>query len=129
VLGRTDKEEAQSQSASENFESHDLPLEHSDFYPAGGSINDCQLHNVLLRPMQSSALEIIIRARKKSIDESRVTTAAIVAPTGSGKDLLPLALARCCKGTSVVFVPYVFASSNTFVHHIILHLIRASGIC
>jgi hypothetical protein len=60
-----------------------------------------------LRPLQRTALEVILRARHKSVEESRVTTAAIVIPTGAGKDLLPLALAHCCKGTSVLFVPYV----------------------
>jgi hypothetical protein len=31
----------------------------------------------------------------------------VATPTGSGKDLLPLAVSHLLKGTSVVFVPFV----------------------
>jgi hypothetical protein len=73
----------------------------------------CMPHGfVELRPFQQQALEIILRARRTGVMENRVTTAAIVGPTSAGKDLLPLALARYCKGTSVLFVPHVCVSQN-----------------
>ncbi len=60
----------------------------------------------VLRPVQQEALRIIQQAHRIGKQQVRTATAAIVTPTGTGKDLLPLALAHCLKGTSVVFVPY-----------------------
>lgn len=56
-----------------------------------------------LRPVQADALTIIHDISRR---ERRIATAAVITPTGSGKDLLPLALARALKGTSVLFVPF-----------------------
>lgn len=60
----------------------------------------------VLRPVQQEALRVIQQAHRIGKQQLRTATAAIVTPTGTGKDLLPLALAHCLKGTSVVFVPY-----------------------
>jgi hypothetical protein len=55
-----------------------------------------------LRPCQLEAINLL-----QSVDiKTSMATAGIVLPTGSGKDLLPMALARLNKGTSVVFLPY-----------------------
>jgi hypothetical protein len=77
-------------------------LDHAD-----GDFEDFHMPGVELRPFQVSALDVILRARRTGVTQNRVATAAIVAPTSAGKDLLPLALARYCRGTSVVFVPHV----------------------
>jgi len=55
-----------------------------------------------LRPSQIEALKLL-----QSVDTAtRMATTGIVLPTGSGKDLLPMALSRLNMGTSVVFLPY-----------------------
>ena len=58
------------------------------------------------RPNQKEALDIIEQAINLSQQEHRLTTAAIVVPTSSGKDLLPLALSKFTRGVSIMFVPY-----------------------
>jgi hypothetical protein len=60
----------------------------------------------VMRPVQQEALRVIQQAHRIGKQQVRTATAAIVTPTGTGKDLLPLALAHCLEGTSVVFVPY-----------------------
>lgn len=62
---------------------------------------------VELRPIQREAMDAIWHAHVISNRERRIATVAIVTPTGSGKDLLPLALSQCTKGTAVVFQPFV----------------------
>jgi hypothetical protein len=59
-----------------------------------------------LRPVQADALGKIKEAHDIVRRENRLATAAVITPTSSGKDLLPLALARALKGTSVMFVPF-----------------------
>jgi hypothetical protein len=58
------------------------------------------------RPNQKEALDMIEQAVILSRKEHRLTTAAIVVPTSSGKDLLPLALSIYTRGVSIMFVPY-----------------------
>jgi ATP-dependent helicase YprA (DUF1998 family) len=58
------------------------------------------------RPHQQEALDLITQAVNLSQQERRLTTAAIVVPTSSGKDLLPLALSKFTGGVSIMFVPY-----------------------
>lgn len=114
LLSQTDEEEAQTAGDEllELLDNHEEPPQRSDLQLDVEFIHDCQLPDgfVALRPLQRTALDCVLRARAESVAEKCVTTAAIVIPTGAGKDLLPLALARCCKGTSVVFVPYVCVS-------------------
>ena len=62
---------------------------------------------VELRPIQREAMDAIWHAHGISKRERRIATVSIVTPTGSGKDLLPLALSQCTKGTAVVFQPFV----------------------
>ena len=60
----------------------------------------------VLRGDQQEALTVIGSAFGKIAALKRLTTAAIVTPTGSGKDLLPLAWSMKTGGTAIAFVPY-----------------------
>jgi hypothetical protein len=60
----------------------------------------------ILRGDQQEALKVIGSAFDKIAALKRLTTAAIVTPTGSGKDLLPLAWSMKTGGTTIAFVPY-----------------------
>jgi hypothetical protein len=55
---------------------------------------------------QLTSLETIDEARAMCSSEHRIATAAIVTPTGSGKDMLPLVWARMHKAVSIIYVPY-----------------------
>jgi hypothetical protein len=55
---------------------------------------------------QLASLETINSAQAICISEHRIATAAVVTPTGSGKDMLPLVWARMHKAVSILFVPY-----------------------
>jgi hypothetical protein len=56
---------------------------------------------------QVRSLEAIENAAKIAIEEHRLATVAIVTPTSSGKDLLPLMWAVKKRGVSILFLPYV----------------------
>jgi hypothetical protein len=56
---------------------------------------------------QVQSLQAIENAEQVAIKNNRLATVAIVTPTSSGKDLLPLLWAVKKRGVSVVFVPYV----------------------
>lgn len=58
------------------------------------------------RPLQMQALDQIEEAYRLAEKEQRMTTAAIVIPTGAGKDLLPLAWSFFRSGVSIMFVPF-----------------------
>ncbi len=58
------------------------------------------------RPLQRQALDRIEEAYRLSEKEQRITTAAIVIPTGAGKDLLPLGWSFFMSGVSIMFVPF-----------------------
>jgi hypothetical protein len=56
---------------------------------------------------QVQAFAAIENAAKVAIEHQRLATVAIVNPTSSGKDLLPLLWAIMKQGVSIAFVPYV----------------------
>jgi hypothetical protein len=56
---------------------------------------------------QIQSLEAIENASQVATKEHRLATVAIVTPTSSGKDLLPLLWAVKKRGVSILFVPYV----------------------
>jgi hypothetical protein len=60
-----------------------------------------------LRPLQVQALSVLYRAESIAAEEARTVTAAVVVPTGTGKDLLPLAWAVQKDKVCILFVPYV----------------------
>ena len=88
--------------------------EHDDVYEDGNSAGVNREPSSVMqdlgissfRPHQQEALDLITQAVNLSQQERRLTTAAIVVPTSSGKDLLPLALSKCTGGVSIMFVPY-----------------------
>jgi hypothetical protein len=55
---------------------------------------------------QLTSLETFNAARAICSSEHRMATAAVVTPTGSGKDMLPLVWARMLKAVSIIYVPY-----------------------
>jgi hypothetical protein len=63
--------------------------------------------NVQLFDSQVKSLQAIENAEQVAIRNKRLATVAIVTPTSSGKDLIPLLWAVKKQGVAVVFVPYV----------------------
>jgi len=58
------------------------------------------------RPLQMEALDRIEEAFRLAEKDQRLTTAAVVIPTGAGKDLLPLGWSFFRSGVSIMFVPF-----------------------
>ena len=65
-----------------------------------------QLGISAFRPYQKESLDIIEQALNISQQECRMTTAGVVVPTSTGKDLLSFALSKYTQGVSLMFVPY-----------------------
>ena len=60
-----------------------------------------------LRPLQVQAMSILHHADRLCVEANRTVTAAVVVPTGTGKDLLPLVWAVNKAKVCILFVPYI----------------------
>ena len=64
------------------------------------------------RPLQVQALDVLHRADLLCLREGRIVTAAVVLPTGTGKDVLPLAWAVAQTKVNILFVPFVHLAAQ-----------------
>lgn len=68
------------------------------------------------RPLQTSALKIIENGFHASQTEKKLATVAIVTPTSSGKDLLPLAWAVFRSQVAVMFAPFKHLQDEAYAN-------------